>query len=663
MKHLKIKLSVLALACLGAGALALQPTANVKAEATPADCLTMVHGAAVYVSPEGAEKDFNGIRWTTKIDATKYTEGEFGTLVLPTSMLGDDGVLTHDDEDVLDLPANVDYANLPEVFYSIVSYDALGANASAAYALELTARSYVKIGDDYYYASLEDVNTSRSARQVALSTELAGEFEDDYKADKAAKYYGMDTAYEVAEEDKNTGAAGTEYIDLEALATNAQEVTLNKVEIEGNVDTVFVGAERVEFMSYDSEGKKFNFKVEAGQQIPTGETYVTILTDSGIYSEHIIGATKVFRTFKDFEVFDAIRNNLRENTNGQKKISAKVDSEEDLAKYTFDGYYVLGDSLAWDATTDVAKADAEGYEGEGWYGAGDFADTKLGLSGTFNGLGNTIKGYQDNRLYTGIFQLVNGGTIKNTYFYNYTPTNSRAQILAHYVIDPKIENVFIYSKEKMQPTKNHYILGAYLYQSEKDAAKLSNVLVRIIYADVDGSTKARTGGLFGEYNGQTQSNYNWNNVYVATNVGISSKGATKSYVMIGTSQKYIHIPKFAAVAENQKTENGYTFTEWRYKGSVALTLTDDGNMTATFTYKGVDYSVYTTADDPTTTTFDANIIKHDEKKVLCLNGVYCYYDIDAFNAAKENHNGYENFLNSNGANCWELNADGNLAWG
>jgi hypothetical protein len=85
-------------------------------------------------------------------------------------------------------------------------------------------------------------------------------------------------------------------------------------------------------------------------------------------------------------------------------------------------------------------------------------------------------------------------------------------------------------------------------------------------------------------------------------------------------------------------------------------------MTATFTYKNVVYDVYSTAGDQTSTTFAGDIINYDGNKILCLNGVYCYYDIDVLQAAKAEHTGYAAFLGEAGGNCWEINEAGNLAF-
>ena len=67
MRNLKTKmgLSVLALACLGVGAMNLQPSVNANAEDTVLTTknVSMTNGAAVCL-----KDDFSGIRWETKVN-------------------------------------------------------------------------------------------------------------------------------------------------------------------------------------------------------------------------------------------------------------------------------------------------------------------------------------------------------------------------------------------------------------------------------------------------------------------------------------------------------------------------------------------------------------------------------------------------------------------
>ena len=101
MKHLKLKtgLSALALAFAFAGVINLQTTAFAKAEDDyDAKGLTMANGAAVALM-----NDFSGIRWETTIAAEWYnglpSGAKIGVIVLPTSMVGEDGELTYEDSE------------------------------------------------------------------------------------------------------------------------------------------------------------------------------------------------------------------------------------------------------------------------------------------------------------------------------------------------------------------------------------------------------------------------------------------------------------------------------------------------------------------------------------------------------------------------------------
>ncbi len=732
MKNFKIKLSVLALACLGAGALALQPAAYAKAEGEGfnynATGVVMKEGAAVALLD-----NFSGIRWTTTVDADWYKEVyattqkdadgneykdeedkavrkfkgiRFGVVVAPTGSY--DGELTKDTPGAIDLHAEGWKASTSadSTFYSVISYDKLLNEYTGdmtaeevlakAYSMELTVRAYARYTladdlnteadetNDWVYAYADMVDTSRSARQVALAAELAGEL-DAYrestdatvqaKAQKAAGYYGMGadeddyyTNFEIS-----NGAAGTTVIDLEAVATADKDVGVKLTIADGyTVDEVLVGSKKVAATYADGT---LTLNLTAGQALPTGETYVKVFaknkdSDVVVYTKPIIGATKVLKSISDFDMFSAIRENLKVNSSGDKKIYAgatDVTSAEELSKYKFDGYYVLGKDLTFNADNDPALiADDDGYEGKGWYGTSSFAGTGLGLTGTFNGMGNWIRGYKDTRSYSGLFQLVNGGTIKNVYMYAYVNANatsgtityaSNSAQFAYYMIDPTIENVFVYNKY-MNAQKAHYALGAYLYQTEEDAAKLSNLYIRAEYTKL--SAAKNKGGLFGTYSGTTQTEYNWNNVYVTGALGAYYDAATKNGAINAFkleddgTETAIYVPTLKYIAESQKTETGYMYYSPDDAGApVALTLTSNG-MTAVLTADDKEYSLYTTSNDPTTTAITA------PASVTCLNGVYVYYTNTAFQAAAPNLD-FSSFTGVDGCNCWKV-TNGILAW-
>ncbi len=716
MKHFKIKLSVLALACLGAGALALQPTANVQAQATtPADCLTMVNGAAVYVSPEGAAKNFNGIRWTTKINTTVAAQllneygvenVQFGTLVLPTSMLGEDNVLTEADlADALDLPANYDYEaflekyaeyqewavleddedqekaeklfkNLPQTFYSIVSYDDLGANASAAYAMELTARSYVKIGDDYYFASLEDVDTSRSAKQVALATQLAGEFENDttsYRANKAAAYYGAKEAH--VPEVKSVGAIDAPLIDVVSMLTAAKQKKIQYDNVqeyfgdhtEDNIVEILIGTESVATAEQDAVKNVLAYKsgtlafyVQPGEVLPSGEQYVSVLFDDGeIATFPITCATKVITTAEELAMFSA--------KGGYNDLSAKASLWKDYNNTTYDpyddvdlgywrpeqeqsGYYVLGANIDASAYVhgsriaadykEVTGKDAGEFNNSTWNGYTWYEGRPIGLTGTFNGMGYTISGMTIGSQREGFFGIVNGGTVKNVAFTDVKATQTYAYVLANYLINATIDNVYIETnKYESTDAENNpgylYSTGSALVANTAyGTTKISNVLLRV-NKWVETSAASTFGALFGTTHGDEK--FTCENVFVyvrnhfkyMTESVKTVDGVDLTVYAEATAQYYTAMVT-EKVAKRAKGESGQ-YTEISTKGSLYLAE----NQTLTALSNG--------------TTFSANAydVKH-------LTGVYYYGQNDAWGAYDP-----AGFLASG---CWTAKSGSRPSW-
>ena len=350
MKHLKLKtgLSALAIAFAVAGAINLQTMAVANAEDNyDASGLTMANGAAVAL-----REDFSGIRWETKINAAWYNNlpsgAKIGVIVLPTSMIGEDGELTYDDStQILDLAygekSEADNMDEDTVFYSVVNYeniideyagDLSNEEALAkAYALELTARAYVNVDGEYQYADLSAINTSRSARQVAIAAELAGEIDKKYReveenahlAQKAEAYYGMSEKYTPAV--KSTGAFGTAVIDMENPTTT---VTVAGWEIAGDFQEAVIGAEKVEATYADG-----TLTITEAMGIPTGENYITVFTSAGVYTQPVIGATKVLRTTNDLKIFNAKGDNGSKTT----KVSETTDDDGDGKKETKHNYY------------------------------------------------------------------------------------------------------------------------------------------------------------------------------------------------------------------------------------------------------------------------------------------------------------------------------------
>lgn len=539
MKLMKTKLglSVLALALVGAGAWSLQSPVTASAEVDMSG-FKMENGASVCLSGVDVnEKKFNGIRWTTTVEPSFYTSvnanrgSEFGVIVAPTKLftgeLTFETTLTNGSQ-VKKLPVkDIDATSEAKKYYSVIDYSELG-DPSEAYKLELTARAYVDVdGDlttteDCYYADMTGINTSRSARQVAVSAELAGVVEDNDMA-KAKEYYGEDenvTAKEGFVE--STGAVGTQYIDMEKSTANLS------ITLDGSViEDVLVGSEVMANYSYDNGTLTLNDL----SGISCGEQYLTVFTDNGLFVEPIIGATKVFDEIEDFDDFKYVR---KSQTN-KFKISASTSittdpdgNELDRSLLLHDGYYVLADDLdatSYD-TSDYTYENAD-YQFAGWLGGREFMteisykvqyelNQNFGLTGTFNGLGHTVSNLNMKRKNSGLFEIINGGTVKNFSLDNLSLSGSYSTGLANYAFDPTIENVRIVAPALSTNSRN-FSMFYYLYQTKDYATKMTNVFVSTNYTT---ATKNQ-GGLFGNMLGESKTTFDWDNVYSLSNVGLS----------------------------------------------------------------------------------------------------------------------------------------------
>ncbi len=537
MKLIKTKLSLLALAlaCFFAGVMGLHPTATAKADIDTTG-FTMTNGAYIRLVD-----DYSGISWTTTVSPEFYNRIEasvssrFGVIVAPTNSFV--GELTHETTltsgSVKDIPVSsaVDASENAVTYRSVINYNDLFTNYSGplseeellerAYAMELTARAYVTVdsGTTYIYASLDGINTSRSARQVAVAAELAGEL-DDYDptlADNAKSYYGGSITV-LAE---SNGAPGTPYIDKE----NPTATVNVSVAITGDFEEAVIGAESI--TATYSAG---TLTITEANYIPTGEHYITIFTSTGVFATPVIGATKVLTTMSDFDMFRTIRNNKDNATNSKATVKATLGSAAPagatLEDFNYDGYYVLGSNI-----TGTNSQAAQGAQ-KVWDDVADFVGTELGLTGTFNGLGHHIEGYDSQDKYGGLFSLVNGGTIKNVaLMINNTATQYGVSGFAYYAIDPKVENVYVTATGTgFDASQLRAGLFYTIYQSAKNKAKLTNVYVNATFTGLNGS-RLQSGALFGKYSGYTAKfTVNGNeemigaitckNLYVVSNYGI-----------------------------------------------------------------------------------------------------------------------------------------------
>ncbi len=380
-------------------------------------------------------------------------------------------------------------------------------------------------------------------------------------------------------------------IHVEATTYNYDGTITNFSAIHGDAitGTDFATAFGGNFTSAkDSDGTALtveNNKVYGVKTSKDGKTEktITLYNNSIGYTVAIEGYSGIFTEMADFEAFSEIRKNFT-----TAKISATVIDGLDASKLVFDGYYVLANDI--DAGTYVRPTD--GYCTKGWAGVSDFVGQPLGLTGTFDGQGHVISNLTLNGAGgTGLFELINGGTVKNLALTNLNSDASACVCgFAYYAIDPTVENVYIQIDSDFSMVQN-YALFMYIYQTVADAATLRNIFLDCDFT-VNGSLGVR-GGVFdtlsGVYttsegtgrNGANENIIDLTNVFAVSNIGFYYRqNKSNKYYGFG----YAENERAAYVADGTRVipegiaapaaENG-TLMDFYCRGAYHYTSMDD----------------------------------------------------------------------------------------
>lgn len=397
-------------------ALAITAVKGASAEGQ-ASSFAMSNGAEVRVV-DGEEA---GIRWTATVNKAFYdslnvaegAEVRFGAVVTAKKFLGE-SELTKDSEKAqivlcaATAPAfdeNGDFS-----FHASIVYDGMNewteADRNAAYATELVARAFIKVGENYTYVSAYP--SARSMRAVALTAVRAGN-----DAELLSKYYGG-----------NYTTADKGYYGINDTVS---EFALPE---EGSV-SVYYGAEPV--TAEVADGK---IKVSGIENLEAQSEYsLNIFVGNNAFVQPFVAATKVIRKAEDLSFF------------ALEDITAVAG--QSLATTTnFDGYYVVANDI--DAKDYVHQAVKDETQNATLNSAVDGKQTYIsvvtgGLSGTFDGAGHTISNLTVKD--QGLFGLISEGTIKNIGFNNVTLVGSAYRkniaLFAQNVYAGQFENIYV----------------------------------------------------------------------------------------------------------------------------------------------------------------------------------------------------------------------------
>lgn len=496
------------------------------------------------------DSDATGIRWEATLNEAFWQElgaetAEFGSIVAPRSKIAENAELTIDTPTAKAVKcaatAPVFDENGEFTFYSSIVYDNVSAeNKLASYAVDLTARAYVKVGDTYHY--VDEYETTRSMRGVALSAVQTGDVDE---IDVSA-YYGA-----VTNAEGNSGYYSE--ADLSGVIANVNDVSGTvKAYVDAIPATVTV------------DGDELNLTDISGL-VPQREYKLNIFQGNNVYTQSIIYATKVIDEASDLAYFKLTNINLGTTAAGYSYATEGTTE--------FDGYYVMTnnidatgythlvtDKTQGDATMGTIKAngnvsrsklDKISRNGSTWnvdaYAASDCG----GLTGTFDGNGFTISNLTVKE--HGLFGLVVGGTVKNLGLYNAslgaeTTAYTDRVFIAGQVVDATFENVYIQAQsDSVRGSK------AVIAMTTAGDLTMSNCLFDYDFSTVGNSWAY---GLFGANQSRTGSSpvktsFHCSDVYVRSNSAIAITLASNSF----------NYNASVSVAENEASNNSQAIEE------------------------------------------------------------------------------------------------------
>ena len=541
--------SLLSCLCVGliataVGVVNINEAAAEETSGEPA-IFAMQAGASVRVDDDATQ---SGIRWSAVINETYWnsfkieneiteeTKVAFGSFVAPVGNI--DGELSKNTSEVKLVECKDSLGNVISTpafdadglftFYSTILYNdsQLIGIEKAAYATELVARSYIRVGEgetasytpvdsmyrevkteegtvnEYGYA-YENSLVTRSMQAVALAATQAGTATET----QVGKYYGST----VTTSEENSGYYSE--ADKAGSLTAAHAGVTSKFK-------AYVGALPV---TVSAAGETLTISGFTG--LKAGETYhLNLFSPEGkAYSQPFVYATKVIDDKQDLSYFTI------------SDITIKADAAGYVESATaFEGYYVLSQDIDASGYTHQVVSGTARDNMKGLTHVGLYAQNG-GLKGVFDGNGHTISNLTVG--HHGLFGLIYGGTVKNVGFTNVTlkgDTNlENLSFLAEQMIDGTIENVYIQANEIIggngttasnQSRGNRALLAIVAYG--KTTIKNS-----VFNYNIEGTQKeyARSYGLIAyEHKARWNERYpagssvTFENVYVISNAMISS---------------------------------------------------------------------------------------------------------------------------------------------
>ncbi len=509
------------------------------------------NGASIRIAKGGQP---SGVRWAVKVteEFHKYVSAlgtpTYYTLV-NTEAIDEDGL--NDKAVKIACTANPKFDKNGEwTFYASIVYDQLAAELKAegytdlqveqllvkAYETELYARAYVEIDNNDSATKIFSVegDTARSIKNVATYCLISGDTDADNKAtfetiagktvsiEKTETQKAMKVESVYAEKQPN-GA------DFEALASGTVK---SQSDLPAGTYDVLVGAKQVDTITLESAGvATATISGLASDAYEAGKDYYAqfVAGDGKVYQIPFRYATAIIDDGADFSPFsvrscDECDKCLAGNKGGCSNPQAP-DVIEDRNSYFIMSKDVLGSVTG--AASYVPNAQSPVY---------------VGLGGTFDGNGYAVRGAE--LPHCGLFDLVNGGTIRNFAIIDCTLTLWGPIALAAQLNGATLDNVYIDVKYAFN---SGAVRAPSVFNACDNETKITNTVIKTNYTPFSGQDVTSTYGMLNEvyyiiYQSPYAVNYDKmlenaeNLYYVSANTYITSTGGADSMRWYGANE-------------------------------------------------------------------------------------------------------------------------------
>jgi len=391
----------------------------------------------------------------------------------------------------------------------------------AAYSLELTARAYVKIGENVIYAKAED--TSRSMKGVAS------------------------VAYLTEDDQENIGYLEN-YLVGEGKTIGALSET-----VSGFYGDKYVGGATYDATQYAQSG------VVKVKDVTVVEAYLGAnklkVTDNGDGTQKISGfefADSALRTNKVLTVFGSNGNAYRFT---YKIVDRIITVKDELSAFKmtsatdkFGGYYVLGNDI-----------DATGYSPVAHDAsiANLTSSTISGLTGTFDGNGHSIINFTSTTGQYGLFGRVFNGTIKNLAFKNAVLNTGKntETLFATYATGVNMENVYV---DLALNSSGNFIGGLFFDMTNNYTNTIKNCVFKVTAATP--TCNFYKGSLIGQTANVPDSS-KWENVYMISSLELANKFSASQVIDASNTTattKLANVYRYATAEDMAKAGNSYS---------------------------------------------------------------------------------------------------------